>query len=105
MNLCTISVVLRDNPVELQRKLVELKSRYPDRGNAKGLFLQAKDVINDRTKSDTDRSCAFYVANKCSFSGLTESSSFSAQASDQTFNARHPETSGLFSVDQGLEDY
>ena len=81
-------VVLRDNPVELQRKLVELKSRYPDRGNAKGLFLQAKDVINDRTKSDTDRAIAFYVANKCSFSGLTESSSFSAQASDSNFSMR-----------------
>ena len=24
-------IILRDNPVELQRKLVELKSRYPDR--------------------------------------------------------------------------
>ena len=81
-------VVLRDNPVELQRKLVELKSRYPDRGNAKGLFLQAKDVINDRTKSDTDRAVAFYIANKCSFSGLTESSSFSAQASDSNFSMR-----------------
>ena len=81
-------VVLRDNPVELQRKLVELKSRYPDRGNAKGLFLQAKDVINDRTKSDTDRAIAFYVANKCSFSGLTESSSFSRQASIQNFSMR-----------------
>ena len=43
-------IVLRDNPIELQRKLVELKSRYPDRGNAKGLFLEAKDIVNDGTK-------------------------------------------------------
>ena len=81
-------IVLRDNPVELQRKLVELKSRYPDRGNAKGLFLQAKDIVNDGTKSDTERAIAFYVLNKCSFSGLTESSSFSAQASDSNFSMR-----------------
>ena len=81
-------IILRDNPVELQRKLVELKSRYPDRGNAKGLFLQAKDIVNDGTKSDTERAIAFYVLNKCSFSGLTESSSFSAQASDSNFSMR-----------------
>ena len=81
-------IVLRDNPVELQRKLVELKSRYPDRGNAKGLFLQAKDIVNDGTKSDTERAIAFYILNKCSFSGLTESSSFSAQASDSNFSMR-----------------
>ena len=30
----------------------------------------------------------FYVANKCSFSGLTESSSFSKQASDSNFSMR-----------------
>jgi len=81
-------IILRDNPVELQRKLVELKSRYPDRGNAKGLFLDAKDIVNDGTKSDTERAIAFYILNKCSFSGLTESSSFSAQASDSNFSMR-----------------
>ena len=34
------------------------------------------------------RACAFYVINKCSFSGLTESSSFSKQASDSNFSMR-----------------
>lgn len=81
-------IVLRDNPDELQRKLQELKSRFPDQGSAHGLFLQAKDVINDGTQSNTDRAIAFYVLNKCSFSGLTESSSFSKQASDNNFTMR-----------------
>ena len=45
-----------------------------------------KDVINDKTKTDLERAVAFYVVNKCSFSGLTESSSFSAQASDSNFS-------------------
>jgi len=81
-------IILRDNPDELQRKLVELKSRYPDRGNAKRLFLQAKDVVNDGAKSNTDRAISFYILNKCSFSGLTESSSFSPQASDSNFSMR-----------------
>lgn len=79
---------LQDDGDKLQRKLMELKSRYPDQGSAKGLFLEAKEIINDREKSHLDRAIAFYVANKCSFSGLTESSSFSRQASDSNFSMR-----------------
>ena len=40
------------------------------------------------TTSDLSRAVAFYVVNKCSFSGLTESSSFSKQASDSNFSMR-----------------
>jgi DNA adenine methylase len=47
-----------------------------------------KDVINDRKYTNLERAVAFYVVNKCSFSGLTESSSFSAQASDSNFSMR-----------------
>jgi DNA adenine methylase len=79
---------LQDDGDKLQRKLMELKSRYPDQGSARGLFLEAKEVINDREKSHLDRAVGFYVANKCSFSGLTESSSFSKQASDSNFSMR-----------------
>ena len=80
--------VLQDDGDKLRYKLVELKSRYPDRGSAKGLFLEAKEIINDHEKSHLDRAISFYIANKCSFSGLTESSSFSAQASDSNFSMR-----------------
>ena len=73
---------------DLQRKLVELKSRYPDRGSAKGLFLEAKQLVNDYDQSNLSRAISFYIINKCSFSGLTESSSFSAQASDSNFSMR-----------------
>ena len=38
--------------------------------------------------SDKDRAVCFYIINKCSFSGLTESSSFSEQASDANFSMR-----------------
>jgi len=93
-------VQLRDNSHEITRQLQELKSRYPDRGSARGLFLEAKDFLNDTgNASETKqllngdrepiyRAVAFYVVNKCSFSGLTESSSFSAQASDSNFSMR-----------------
>ena len=66
----------------------QLKSRYPDQGSAKGLFLDGKDKINDLSLDKKDRAVAFYVVNKCSFSGLTESSAFSASASDSNFSMR-----------------
>ena len=80
--------VLQDDGYKMFKRLQELKSRYPDRGSAKGLFLEAKDVVNDYDQPNLFRACAFYVINKCSFSGLTESSSFSAQASESNFSMR-----------------
>ena len=79
---------LQDDGYKMYKRLQELKSRYPDQGSAKGLFLEAKELVNDDTVSPLYRACAFYVINKCSFSGLTESSSFSAQASDSNFSMR-----------------
>ena len=79
---------LQDDGYALYKRLQELKSRYPDRGSAKGLFLEAKELVNDDSVSPLYRACAFYVINKCSFSGLTESSSFSVQASDSNFSMR-----------------
>ena len=80
--------VLQDDGYELYKRLQELKSRYPDPGSAKGLFLEAKELVNDYSISPLHRACSFYVINKCSFSGLTESSSFSKQASDNNFSMR-----------------
>ena len=79
---------LQDDGYALYKRLQELKSRYPDQGSAKGLFLEAKELVNDDSVSPLYRACAFYVVNKCSFSGLTESSSFSRQASDNNFSMR-----------------
>jgi len=80
--------VLQDDGYELYKRLQELKSRYPDPGSAKGLFLEAKELVNDDSISPLYRACSFYVINKCSFSGLTESSSFSKQASVSNFSMR-----------------
>ena len=79
---------LQDDGYALYKRLQELKSRYPDEGSAKGLFLEAKELVNDDSISPLYRACAFYVINKCSFSGLTESSSFSRQASYSNFSMR-----------------
>ena len=67
---------LQDDGHVFYKRLQELKSRYPDVASAKGLFLEAKELVNDdvRFGSPLYRACSFYVINKCSFSGLTESS-------------------------------
>ena len=73
---------------ELYTTLSDLKLKHPNPDSAKGLFLESKEIINSQDKSKLERAVAFYVVNKCSFSGLTESSSFSAQASDSNFSMR-----------------
>ena len=74
---------------EMKTKLQELKSRYPDPSSAKELFLESKEYLNDESNNDALwRAVSFYTINKCSFSGLTESSSFSKQASDSNFSMR-----------------
>ena len=81
--------VLQDDGYNLYKKLQELKSRYPDPISAKGLFLESKEYLNDESNNDALwRAVSFYTINKCSFSGLTESSSFSKQASNSNFSLR-----------------
>ena len=81
---------LRDNPHEIKNQLLQLKQRHPDPTSAKVLFLESKEYLGQdpRRTDPTARAVAFYVVNKCSFSGLTESSSFSKQASDSNFSMR-----------------
>jgi DNA adenine methylase len=86
---------------DLKSELVDLKNANNAPDKARELFLQSKERINDKTVSNFDRAVAFYVVNKCSFSGLTESSSFSEQASNSNFSVRGieklPEYSSLIS--------
>ncbi len=74
--------------VEMKDQLSEYKSTHPDPETARELFINSKEIINDRQQSNLDRAIAFYIVNKCSFSGLTESSSFSQQASTSNFSMR-----------------
>ena len=84
--------------VEMKNQLVDYKSTHNNPESARELFLNAKDWVNDKTKSNFDRAVAFYIVNKCSFSGLTESSSFSAKASVSNFSLR-----GIMKLD-GYQD-
>ena len=81
--------VLQSDGQKIRDELVQLKYRHPEPTAAKNLFLEAKEYLNNEAQSEPfHRAVSFYVINKCSFSGLTESSSFSAQASDSNFSMR-----------------
>jgi len=73
---------------DLTRDLKNLKIAHCNQDSARCLFAEMKDVINNSKYTNLERAVAFYIVNKCSFSGLTESSSFSAQASDSNFSMR-----------------
>ena len=73
---------------DLKNELVDCKLAYNTPDFAKELFLKSKEHINDQNVSNFDRAVSFYIVNKCSFSGLTESSSFSPQASNSNFSIR-----------------
>jgi len=79
---------LQDNGNEIATRLKTFKTAYPTPDRARELFIESKELVNDQKKSDITRAVSFYVVNKCSFSGLTESSSFSKQASDSNFSLR-----------------
>ena len=82
---------------QLQGEIAGLKTVHCNQDSARCLFLEMKEIINDEEKSNFDRAIAFYIVNKCSFSGLTESSSFSAQASDSNFSIRGIQRLGEYS--------
>jgi len=73
---------------DLKDQLVDLKSTNNTPDKARVLFNDAKIAVNDNHQNNLERAVAFYIVNKCSFSGLTESSSFSQQASNSNFSLR-----------------
>lgn len=88
--LATFWQQVQSNGYQMEKKLQELKSKYPDQSSAKGLFLSSKDYLDNSSVSDDPiwTAISFYIVNKCSFSGLTQSSSFSKQASDSNFSMK-----------------
>jgi len=77
---------LRDDAEELHRCLKGYKEDYGTPDLARELFNEMKIQLNHPEAEDFYRAVAFYIINKCSFSGLTESSSFSPQASVSNFS-------------------
>ncbi len=84
-------VQLRDRGKELSERVREEKQRTLDAGDkdkvtakAKELFNKYKDEID--TYDDFEKAVAFFIMNKCSYSGLTENSTFSQTASNSNFS-------------------
>ena len=84
-------VQLRARGEELSERVREEKQRTLDAGDkdkvtekAKELFNKYKEEID--TYDDFEKAVAFFIMNKCSFSGLTENSTFSQSASNSNFS-------------------
>ena len=84
-------IQLRDRGEELSERVREEKQRPLDEGDndkvtakAKELFNRYKEEID--TYDDFERAVSFFIMNKCSFSGLTENSTFSETASNSNFS-------------------
>ena len=79
---------LQESGKELEENIKNYKSTHPEPISARELFNESKKRVNDQKFDLLERASAFYIVNKCSFSGLTESSSFSQQASISNFSMR-----------------
>ena len=84
-------VQLRDRGEELSERVRDEKQKTLDAGGkerrtdrAKELFNKYKEEID--TYDDFEKAVAFFIMNKCSFSGLTENSTFSKTASNSNFS-------------------
>lgn len=64
---------------------------------AKGIFMECRRLHGAAGVSDHDRAVAFYIGNRCSFSGLGDSGSFSAQASTKRWTTKRMEDIPEFS--------
>ena len=84
-------VQLRDRGEELSERVREEKQRTLDEGDKDKVTEKAKELFNRYkaeidTYDDFEKAVAFFIMNKCSFSGLTENSTFSQSASNSNFS-------------------
>lgn len=88
-NLYNFYVHLKDDPDKLSEEIKRLKVENADQEKKKQLFLDSKDLL--ATPSDEGdpfkKAVAFYIVNKCSFSGLGETGSFSNDSNNFTLSA------------------
>lgn len=88
--------VLRDRPLSLQERLLESKAACEGISGHRELFETARELLLGVTTDDLykrhspefDIAHAFFIVNKCGFSGLM-SGGFSEQASQSNFSVRN----------------
>ena len=84
-------VQLRDRGEELSERVRHEKQKTLDEGDPDKITAKAKELFNKYkaeidTYDDFEKAVAFFIMNKCSFSGLTENSTFSKTASNSNFS-------------------
>lgn len=79
-NLYAFWISLRDRGQEMHEHVMTLRRENDTVEKAKTLFDKIREDISDQ-KDDYEIAWRFYIINRCSFSGLTESSTFSELAS------------------------
>ena len=67
---------LRDHGEEMHELIWHLRDEHDTAPSARKLYEKIRDDINDQ-KDEFEIAWRFYIINRCSFSGLTESSTFS----------------------------
>ena len=83
--LFTFWTVLQSDGEDMCEKLIRMKSECYTPDAAKKMLGEQKEIINDDTSSKFDKAVAWYFANRNSFSGLTETGTFSVQANEMSF--------------------
>jgi DNA adenine methylase len=77
-------VILRDHGEELSDSISNIKLNNAGDDQHKSLFN--KCLTDIKTQDGMESAISFYILNKCSYSGLTENSTFSVTASRQNFS-------------------
>lgn len=90
---------LQENSEMLYSSILKLKTKadeYQDSNQShRELFLESREAFNEPLDQHWT-AVRFYICNKCSFSGLGESSGFSGQASQQNFSYNNIEKLKLY---------
>lgn len=84
-NLYCFWLSLRDRGVEMHEQILDLRRKHNTPEAAKEFFDEIRVTIDDQD-DPYEIAWRFYIINRCSFSGLTESSSFSELSSIGNWN-------------------
>jgi DNA adenine methylase len=83
--LFTFWTSVQSHGEEMSEKLMQMKSECYTPEEAKAMLGVQKEIINDEVSSKFDKAVAWYFANRNSFSGLTETGTYSDQANKMSY--------------------
>jgi len=90
-NLFNFYVTVQTDGQNVYDSLISLRKQYATVDQARELFTISRNNLASDSATNLEKAVGFYVANKCSFSGLTETGSFSETASTRNFTLKNIE--------------